>query len=42
MDMDSQAAAAPAPATADYKLGKKAAAVQGWQASPPTNQRREA
>ena len=41
MDMDSQAAAAPAPATADNKLGKKAAAAHGWQASPPTIQRRE-
>ena len=41
MDMDSQAAAAPAPATADNKLGKKAAAAHGRQASPPTIQRRE-
>ena len=37
MDMDSQAAAAPAPATADNKLGKKAAAAHGRQASPPTS-----
>ena len=34
MDMDSQAAAAPAPATADNKLGKKAAAAHGRQGRP--------